>query len=151
MSERLLRVLSGRYNRSTTGQERTLYDQKYPYAMKNDELFSNADLLAYHKVTGCPMMTAKAALSAMEPLLRSRVLKAVVSQPGSSRLHDPIEDEPVLRDQICAAKEDAVSNAGATCARGQCHLIWFEQERILAEQGITWFSPAVMNPGTFFD
>jgi len=31
------------------------------------------------------------------------------------------------------------------------HRIWLEQKRILAEQGITWFSPADMNPGTIFD
>ncbi|MBB6132654.1 hypothetical protein HD842_000765 [Massilia aurea] len=122
-----------------------------PISMTNDEPLRNSDLIAFHEATGCPVMTAKAALSAMEPLLRSRVLRATQDQSGQSRLHDPIEDEPALCERIRAAKEEAEIVAGPTSRRSQCHQVWFEQERILAEQGITWFSPAVMNPWMFFD
>lgn len=96
-------------------------------------------------------MTAKTALLSMEPLLRSRVLKAALNQSGKSQLYDPIEDEPALWEHIRAAKEEAKIVAGAVANRGQCHQIWVEQERILTAQGITWFSPAVMNPWTVFD
>jgi hypothetical protein len=49
-------------------------------------------------------MMAKASLSAMEPLLRSRVLKAALNQFGQIQLHFPTEDEPGLRERIRAAK-----------------------------------------------
>jgi hypothetical protein len=119
--------------------------------MTNNERLRSADLIAYHKATGCPVMTAKAALMAMEPLLRSRVINAALNQSELSRLHDPIEDDPVLCERIRAAKEEAEFVAGPTATRGQCHRIWLEQERILAAQGITWFSPAMMNPWMVFD
>lgn len=119
--------------------------------MTNDEPLRNSDLIAYHKATGCPVMTAKTALLSMEPLLRSRVLKAALNQSGKSQLYDPIEDEPALWEQIRAAREEAKIVAGPAVNRGQCHRIWFEQERILTAQGIAWFSPAAMNPWTVFD
>ena len=119
--------------------------------MTNDEPLSNSDLIAYHKATGCPVITAKTALLSMDSLLRSRVLKAALNQSGKSKLYDPIEDEPVLWEKIRAAKEEAEIVAGPVANRGHCHRIWVEQERILTAQGIVWFSPAVMNPWMVFD
>lgn len=119
--------------------------------MTNDESLKNSDLIAYHKATGCPVMTAKTALLSMEPLLRSRVLKAALKQSGKGQLYDPSEDEPALWEQIRAAKEEAKIVAGSLANRGQCHRIWVEQARILHAQGIVWFSPAMMNPWIVFD
>lgn len=120
--------------------------------MEDDLPFSTADLFAYHKATGCPVMKAKAELLSMEAELRSRVLRAVLAQSDRwGRLHDPIEDDTAKCERIRAAAKTAEALVGHEIGRGRCHRIWFEQTRILATQGITWFSPAVMNPWTVFD
>lgn len=120
--------------------------------MANDEPFSIADLFAYHKATGCPVMKAKAELLSMEPELRSRVFKAALGQPSEwGGLRDPIEADPATRELVSVAARAAERLVGETVGRGRSHRIWFEQKRILAAQGITWFSPADMNPGIAFD
>lgn len=120
--------------------------------MANDGLFSTADLFAYHKATGCPVRHAKTVLLSMEPELRSRVFRAVLGQPSQCTvLRDPIENDTATRELVGVAARAAESLVGETVRRGRGHRIWLEQKRILAEQGITWFSPADMNPGTIFD
>lgn len=118
----------------------------------HDAPFSTADLFAYHKATGCPVMKAKAELLKMEDALRSRVLKAAHEQSGGGNgLHDPIENEPAMRELISAAATAARMLAGPAAGRGQGHRFRREQKRLLALQGVTWFSPAEMNPGLVFD
>lgn len=120
--------------------------------MANDEPFSTADLFAYHKATGCPVIKAKAELLSMEPELRSRVFKAALGQPSEwGGLRDPIEADPATRDLVGVAAREAERLVGKTVGRGRGHRIWFEQKRILAAQGITRFSPADMNPRIVFD
>lgn len=104
--------------------------------MANNEPFSTADLLAYHKATGCPVVNSKAVLLSMEPESRSRVFRAALGQPSKSGwLRDPIENDPATRELAGIAARAAVG-----LGRGHCHRFWFEQKRILAAQGITRFS-----------
>jgi hypothetical protein len=120
--------------------------------MANDEPLSTVELFEYHKATGCPVVKAKAELLSMEPELRSRVIKAARGQrPEWGGLRDPIENDPATRDLVSAAAKAAEMLLGETSGRGLGHRIWFEQKRILAAKGITWFSPADMNPGIVFD
>lgn len=120
--------------------------------MIDDPIFSNAELFAYHKATGCPVMMAKTELLAMETEQRSRIFKAALLQAGQwGGLHDPIEDDSEMGELIRAAAKQAQLVAGPVTGRGHCHRIWQEQERILAAQGIKWFSPVLMNPFTVFD
>ena len=120
--------------------------------MEDDQFISTADVFAYHKATGCPVMKVKAELLAMPPEQRSRVFKAAQQQANRwGRLHDPIEDDPTMCELISAAAKEAELLVGSTVGRGRCHRIWLEQERILAAQGIAWFSPVLMNPGSVFD
>ncbi|MDQ1925105.1 hypothetical protein [Massilia pseudoviolaceinigra] len=120
--------------------------------MTNEEPFSSADLFEYHKATGCPVMKVKAELLSMEPELRSRVFKAALTQPREwGGLRDPIENDPATRELVGAAAREAETLVGATAGRGRCHRIWIEQKRVLALQGISWFSPVEMNPWTVFD
>lgn len=118
----------------------------------NDAPFSTAGLFAYHKATGGPVMKAKAELLKMEAELRSRVLKAVQEQSGGcGGLHDPIENDPAMRELIRAATRAAQMLVGPAAGRGQGHHLRIEQKRLLAVQGITWFSRAEMNRGIVFD
>lgn len=120
--------------------------------MANDEPFSTADIFAYHKATGCPVMKAKAELLSMEPELRSRLFRAALGQPNEwNWLRDPIENDPATHELVRVAAKAAEELVGETIGRGRGHRIWFEQKRILAAQGITWFSPADMNPRIVFD
>lgn len=97
-------------------------------------------------------MKAQAELLKMEPELRSRVLKAAQEQSGGyGGLHDPIEDDPAMRELIRAAGRAVEMLIGPVAGRGQGHRLRIEQKRLLAAQGITWFSPAEMNPGIVFD
>jgi hypothetical protein len=118
----------------------------------NDPFLSIANIVAFSKATDCSVMQAKAALLKMEPALRSRLFTAALAQPGKwGRLHDPIEDDPLFSHLIQAAAKAAEYSAGPAARRGHCHHIWGEQKRILAAQGITWHSPADMNPWTIYD
>lgn len=83
-------------------------------AMTTDDApFSNADLFAYHKATGCPLTKAEEELLKLEPELRSRVFKAALEQPGNwGRLCDPIEHDPALRELVRAAASAAEMLAG---------------------------------------
>lgn len=120
--------------------------------MTDDLPFSNTELFAYHKATGSPLLKAKLELLSMEPELRSRVFKAALGQSRKAgRLHDPLEDDPGTRILIQAAAKAAELLVGPAVGRGRCHRIWAEQTRILAAQGITWFSPTAMNPWSVYD
>jgi hypothetical protein len=91
----------------------------------------------------------------MEPELRERVLLAIKNYVAASGrlLVDPIEKDPQFADAIKAALTEAeviVRGKGLT-GRGSCHAIWREQERILSERNIHWYSLQIMNPDIRFD
>lgn len=103
--------------------------------MADDAPFSTAELFAYHKATGCPVLKAKEELLSMKPELRSRVLRAALEQPGEWRwLRDPIENDPATRELVGLAARAAEMLVIETAGRGRGHRIWFEQKRILAAQ-----------------
>jgi tetratricopeptide (TPR) repeat protein len=86
-------------------------------------------------------------------LLRERIQAAEASQQAKSFLYDPIEDDPVYQPSIRAADALAeAEHAQDEPGMGFCHIFWATKARILEERfGITWFSPAMMNPDTIFD
>lgn len=65
--------------------------------------------------------------------------------------HDPKENDSTLKPLIDAAREAADKLVPGPRELGRCHKVWFEQKRLLLEQGIDWKSPAEMNPHSFFD
>ena len=100
-------------------------------------------------------MDARRVLGGMEPVLRARVLEAARTQrPRSEPLHDPLEDDPVLKPIIVRAAIEAerIVRSRGPLRRGSCYSIWREQARILLEQHqLAWFSPQQMNPYASFD
>ncbi|WNL47908.1 hypothetical protein RKE25_09880 [Dyella sp. BiH032] len=112
------------------------------------------DIWDYHVATGCPLGRAEELLSAMSPDLRERVLLAIKQKGDGWLLVDPIETDAILAGKVREAADEA-SRAADVAGRhrlGRCHFVWAMQKKILAERyGITWFSPADMNPAVFFD
>jgi hypothetical protein len=124
----------------------------------------------FREATGMGWMASKLFLAGRSPELCERILEARLQQPGSITLHDPIEDhldyaetfveireltEKELREEI-AFRNAARRDAGDTTALrewplGTCHLMWRRMKDRLAAEGITWYSPAEMNPGHHFD
>lgn len=131
---------------------------------------SNTRLAArLRAATGMGWLEARIFLAGKTSLLCERIVSAKEKQKGGL-LHDPIEDEPVLAQQVADAKrqaEAAFRSWVADCntdylrrglphlaehPRGGCHFIWLETKKVLRQQyGIEWFSPTEMNPGTIFD
>lgn len=94
---------------------------------------------------------ARRELKAMTPALRTRVLRACLTQSGWD-FHDPIEDEPHLKAVFKAAEQAAKAEAGPGGYMGYCHLFWDAQQRILQERyGIAWYTPRQMNPNVEMD
>lgn len=87
-------------------------------------------------------------------LLTTRMIEAIKTQ-GCQLSYDPIEYDPKFSKVIEAAQKEAVAaveSRGNVRVLGRCQYIWWEQERILEEKhGITWFSPAQMNPDIMMD
>lgn len=108
----------------------------------------------FRKATGCPVSKMRSVVEAMEPGLRERMLIAVKTQEGP-KFYDPIEDDPKFASVIKNAEHVAMKHVEETVGayrRGMCHLIWNEQARILKEvNGIIWYTPPEMNPGTCYD
>jgi len=86
--------------------------------------------------------------------LTAKMMEAIKTQ-GCQLIYDPIEYDPKFSEVIQAAQSEAVSvveSSGNVRVLGRCQYIWWEQERILKEKhGITWFSPAQMNPDIMMD
>ena len=115
---------------------------------------SAQEVFAYHKVTGCPVIEARALLCAMEPLLKERIFSAIKKTRNAFGLQDPIQDDPEIGALVTLARKEAEEIADRTgrTGRGVCHFIWREQTRILLEKhSIVWFSPSKMNPGIMYD
>ena len=81
----------------------------------------------------------------------------VAASYASRMLHDPIEDHPATKRLIAKAEREAEAELlrEGTVGPGQigyCHALWEVQQRILRERhGITWRTPAEMNPDVLFD
>jgi hypothetical protein len=120
------------------------------------------------KATGLGWLAARMFL-AQSGVLAKRIIAAHASQKERT-LHDPIEDDAVYGPKIAQAKAKAeqiyrdyrterngdyvrrgLNQMVSESSRGSCHFIWRETKRILAEQGVTWYSPAEMNPAVIFD
>jgi hypothetical protein len=123
-----------------------------PYAQE-DSMTAN-DIMDYHKASGLPMHRAKELLTAMPPEIRERVLLAVKQKGDRRLLVDPIETDLALAEFVCeaAAEANRTADSAGHQGRGRCHFVWSMQKRILTERhGITWLSPADMNPAVVFD
>lgn len=68
---------------------------------------------------------------------------------------DPIEYDPKFRWMVDAAEKEAEAELvarGQPRIYGYCHALWVVKKRILKEKyGITWRTPAEMNPDVMFD
>ncbi|MBT2118494.1 hypothetical protein KK141_22715 [Dyella sp. LX-66] len=112
------------------------------------------DIWDYHVASGLPLSRAKELLSAMPPDIRERVLLAVKQKGGRRLLVDPIEIDSALAELIRRAEAEAnrAADSAGHQGKGRCHFVWSMQKRILAERhGISWLSPADMNPAVVFD
>jgi hypothetical protein len=124
----------------------------------------------FREATGMGWMASRLFLAGKSPELCERILDARLQRLVSLTLHDPIEDHPDYAATIAAIrdstekevrKEIELENAARRDAGddtflrdwplGTCHLIWRRMKDKLAAKGITWYSPAEMNPGVHFD
>ena len=100
------------------------------------------------------------------------MIESAEAHPGSSILHDPIEDDPAVRPLFLAISEEAgrefqeshrlhmaeLEQRSPAMAeffrsgRGLCHRVWDRTKELMQERhGIAWKSPREMNPGVIFD
>ena len=145
-----------------------MQDATQPNCLMGTEM-PKAELVArLRKATGLGRVAARMFL-ARSGLLAKRIIVAHASQKHRT-LHDPLEDDAVYGQKIADAKAKAgeifreylakrnadyirrgLNHMVSEHPRGGCHFVWRETKRILAEQGVTWYSPAEMNPGSIFD
>jgi hypothetical protein len=65
---------------------------------------------------------------------------------------DPIERTPLWEELYCEVQRECDRRLGDTPrGMGFCHAYWYTLSAVLAERGIQWRSPAVMNPRVMFD
>ncbi len=68
---------------------------------------------------------------------------------------DPQEKDPQKKKLIQAAETEAeftMTQDGTIKFEGSCHILWGRQQAILREKyGISWRTPAEMNPQFIFD
>lgn len=114
---------------------------------------SDEELARYAQATGTDLETAEGCLLEMEPALQRRVLRAAACQQGL--LNDPIEDEPGMREVLAKASEEGEMRLlalGRGRDKGYCRELWRAMKDILSERfGVSWYSPAEMNPNALFD
>lgn len=84
--------------------------------------------------------------------LIDRIVQAYETQ-SERLLHDPVEDDPAFSIAITEADREVARLLKDEPNRlGLCHLGWRHKKQILKERfGLTWYSPAEMNPGCVFD
>lgn len=73
--------------------------------------------------------------------------------PEVDCLVDPVQFDAVQGPIVQQVMKEEMENIpGTEYRRGICYLIWRRtRERLEAEYGIRWYSPAEMNPGSCFD
>jgi hypothetical protein len=123
----------------------------------------------FRQATGMGWMAAKLFLAGRSDELCERILRAHQEQ-NSRPLHDPIEDDPEFKERVAAARDAAEQDHRAWIAednrslqeagrereisewrRGSCFRIWKLMKEDLSQAGISWYSPADMNPDFIFD
>jgi len=123
----------------------------------------------FREATGMGWMEAKLFFARRGAELCERILRAHQEQ-GKKPLHDPTEDDPELRERIAVARQAAEQTHRQWIAEhnrelresgrerkigawplGSCHHIWKILKENLKGHGISWYSPAEMNPGYRFD
>jgi hypothetical protein len=123
----------------------------------------------FREATGMGWMESKLFFAGRGVELCERILRAHQEQ-GDGTLHDPIEDDPEFKERIAIARETAERDHRAWIAErnrelhdsgreqqirqwrlGSCHRIWKLMKEHLKELGVSWYSPAEMNPGHRFD
>lgn len=121
------------------------------------------------QATGMGWLQTKLFFAGRSDELCERILRAHQEQGGAT-LHDPIEDDLQFKDQITKARTAAEQNQKAWIfdrnqklrnsgqghlvrewPLGSCHRIWKLMKEDLKQQGVSWYSPAEMNPGHHFD
>jgi hypothetical protein len=90
------------------------------------------------------------------PEVQMKMLAAANAPSEYRHLVDPIESDPVqgpIVKSIINEEENRIrTDVGGEWQLGSCHLIWRRtKERLAAEHGINWHSPAELNPSSVFD
>lgn len=102
----------------------------------------------YYLDDGCPDLK-KAALVFLSQEVTEEVFRTVMEHPRSLR-HDPVEmteEYLAVIDEVEARIEQNRELRGF----GSCHHVWSLKTEYLAERGIAWRSPALLNPRVRFD
>ena len=121
------------------------------------------------EATGMGWLQTKLFFAGRTDELCKKILRAHQEQTGQT-LHAPTEDDSQFKDQIATARIAAEQNQKAWIFKqnqklrdsgqghlarewplGSCHRIWNLMKEDLKQQGISWYSPAEMNPGYHFD
>lgn len=87
------------------------------------------------------------------PLIASTKIKEIYEHRMNNRRHlkhDPIEMSKEYLDVIDEVEEKIEQNR-TLHGLGSCHEIWMLKCKFLAEKGIIWKSPALLNPRVMFD
>lgn len=88
-------------------------------------------------------------LGKMTPTDAERILKAFLHDTEGF-IEDPIDHEPEYADTM-AAVELQLKQEFTTRRLGLCHRVWARKKKLLANQGMNWYSPSELNPGARFD
>jgi DNA-binding protein H-NS len=123
----------------------------------------------FREATGMGWMSAKLFFSGRCAELCERILRAHEEQRDRI-LHDPIEDALEFKEQVLKARAKAEADQNEWVAEhnkklresgrareirerplGSCHRVWMLMKEELKARGVSWYSPAEMNPGVHFD
>ena len=126
-------------------------------------------LMRFREVTGMGWLQTKLFFAGRSDVLCERILRAHQEQTGHT-FHDPIEDDSQFKDHIAKARTAAEQNQKEWVSErnqklrdsghgqlvrewplGSCHRIWKLMKEDLKQHGISWYSPAEINPGHRFD
>ena len=114
----------------------------------------------FRQATGAPLQESVDFLSQFQNEQQRQLI--LIAETNNGRLHDPIEDNPNVKTIFETIKVEAEAQARqlqnqksasvSTSNRGFCHLQWAIVKRLLLERhGISWRSPAELNPWITFD
>lgn len=87
------------------------------------------------------------------PLIAQEKIREIYSNRMNNRRHlkhDPVEMSKEYLDVIDEVEEKIEQNRTLR-GLGSCHEIWMLKCKFLAEKGIIWKSPALLNPRVMFD
>ena len=85
----------------------------------------------------------------INPENRERIYRSAMNRRRSFK-HDPVEmSEEYLA--VIDEVEEKIENNRQSYGLGSCHEVWNLKRQFLAEKGISWKSPAILNPRVRFD